>query len=208
MNLTIAVYQNRERLGLPVDHARRSGRIRAAARARAPSSCSASSWMTCAPSSASCPCASWRTSSCHAASAWSACGWSWTSSACAPTSRCRRLAGLFPLILEPRWRTRTEPLTIAYHPARQDEWFPVDPGVGLEDQAKAFFTRTWAGLDSREHRRRCAPPARTASRRSRSSLGPSRCSTSSARRRGPGTTSSWRTGSARRRRSRRAGSRC
>ncbi|HYH97258.1 AAA family ATPase [Hyalangium sp.] len=59
-----------------------------------------------------------------------------------------RVAGLFPLILEPRWRTRNEPLTIAYHPARQDEWFPVDPELGLEDQAKAFFTRTWAGLDT------------------------------------------------------------
>jgi len=58
-----------------------------------------------------------------------------------------KVAGLFPLILEPRMRTRSEPMTIAYHPARQDEWFPVDPGLGLEDQAKAFFTRTWAGLD-------------------------------------------------------------
>ncbi|HEX8701660.1 MAG TPA: AAA family ATPase [Myxococcaceae bacterium] len=63
----------------------------------------------------------------------------------------RRLAGLFPLILEPRWRTRTQELTIAYHPARQHEWFPVDPTENLEDQAKAFFTRVWAGLDSHEH---------------------------------------------------------
>ncbi|WP_224244201.1 AAA family ATPase [Hyalangium gracile] len=62
----------------------------------------------------------------------------------------RKLAGLFPLILEPRMRTRTEPLTIAYHPARQDEWFPVDPELGLEDQAKAFFTRAWAKLGSNE----------------------------------------------------------
>lgn len=58
-----------------------------------------------------------------------------------------KVAGLFPLILEPRMRTRGEPMTIAYHPSRQDEWFPVDPGLGLEDQAKAFFTRMWAGMD-------------------------------------------------------------
>jgi ATP-dependent Clp protease ATP-binding subunit ClpC len=58
-----------------------------------------------------------------------------------------KAAGLFPLILEPRWRTRSEPLTIAYHPARQDEWFPLDPELGLEEQAKAFFTRAWAGLE-------------------------------------------------------------
>lgn len=60
----------------------------------------------------------------------------------------RKLAGVFPLILEPRMRTRTEALTIAYHPARQDHWFPVDPDFSLEDQAKAFFTRTWAKLDA------------------------------------------------------------
>jgi ATP-dependent Clp protease ATP-binding subunit ClpC len=58
-----------------------------------------------------------------------------------------RMAGVFPLILEPRMRTRTETLTIAYHPARQSEWFPVDPELNLEDQAKAFFTRVWAPLD-------------------------------------------------------------
>jgi ATP-dependent Clp protease ATP-binding subunit ClpA/ATP-dependent Clp protease ATP-binding subunit ClpC len=57
-----------------------------------------------------------------------------------------RLTGLFPLILEPRWRTRDEAMTIAYHPSRQEEWFPVDPEEGLEEQAKAFFTRAWAGL--------------------------------------------------------------
>lgn len=57
-----------------------------------------------------------------------------------------RVSGLFPLILEPRWRTRSESMTIAYHPARQEEWFPVDPELGLEEQAKAFFTRAWARL--------------------------------------------------------------
>ncbi|WNG47521.1 ATP-dependent Clp protease ATP-binding subunit [Archangium minus] len=61
-----------------------------------------------------------------------------------------RLSGLFPLILEPRWRTRDELMTIAYHPARQGEWFPVDTGVSLEEQAKVFFTRAWAGLESYE----------------------------------------------------------
>ncbi|PTL85803.1 AAA family ATPase [Vitiosangium sp. GDMCC 1.1324] len=58
-----------------------------------------------------------------------------------------RFSGLFPLILEPRWRTRDELMTIAYHPERQDEWFPVDTGESLEEQAKVFFTRAWAGLE-------------------------------------------------------------
>ena len=61
-----------------------------------------------------------------------------------------RLTGLFPLILEPRWRTRGEAMTIAYHPSRQAEWFPVNPEDSLEAQAKAFFTRTWAGLPEHE----------------------------------------------------------
>ncbi|QRN92932.1 ATP-dependent Clp protease ATP-binding subunit [Archangium violaceum] len=63
----------------------------------------------------------------------------------------RRLSGVFPLILEPRFRTRGELMTIAYHPARQDEWFPVDPGASLEEQAKLFFTRSWARLEPYQH---------------------------------------------------------
>jgi ATP-dependent Clp protease ATP-binding subunit ClpA/ATP-dependent Clp protease ATP-binding subunit ClpC len=63
----------------------------------------------------------------------------------------RRLSGLFPLILEPRFRTRGELMTIAYHPARQGEWFPVDPDTGLEEQAKIFFTRAWARLEPYQH---------------------------------------------------------
>ncbi|HEX8433695.1 AAA family ATPase, partial [Archangium sp.] len=59
----------------------------------------------------------------------------------------RRLSGVFPLILEPRWRTRGEEMTIAYHPLRQDEWFPIDPAESLEEQAKLFFTRAWVALE-------------------------------------------------------------
>ncbi|WNG27137.1 ATP-dependent Clp protease ATP-binding subunit [Cystobacter fuscus] len=61
-----------------------------------------------------------------------------------------RLSGLFPLILEPRWRTRSEPLLIAYHPSRQQEWFAVEAGLSLEEQAKVFFTHAWARLESEE----------------------------------------------------------
>ena len=59
-----------------------------------------------------------------------------------------RLSGLFPLILAPHWRTHTQALTIAYHPARQTEWFAVEPGTSLEEQARTFFTHAWAGLDA------------------------------------------------------------
>jgi ATP-dependent Clp protease ATP-binding subunit ClpA/ATP-dependent Clp protease ATP-binding subunit ClpC len=63
----------------------------------------------------------------------------------------RRLSGLFPLILEPRWRTRDEVMTIAYHPSRQDEWFPVETDSNLEEQARVFFTRAWAALEPHQH---------------------------------------------------------
>src|SRR5688572_9111365 len=44
----------------------------------------------------------------------------------------RRFAGLFPLILVPRWVTREQKITLCYHPERQGEWFPVREGVPLE----------------------------------------------------------------------------
>ena len=44
-----------------------------------------------------------------------------------------------------------ELMTIAYHPSRQHEWFPVDTGASLEEQAKIFLTRAWAPLEPDEH---------------------------------------------------------
>ncbi|MET0402863.1 MAG: AAA family ATPase, partial [Cystobacter sp.] len=61
-----------------------------------------------------------------------------------------RFSGLFPVILEPRWRTRREPFTLAYHPARQQEWFFVEEGRSLEEQARIFFTQAWARLETEE----------------------------------------------------------
>ena len=65
-------------------------------------------------------------------------------------SEIPRLSGVFPLILEPRWRTRTESLMLAYHPARQGEWFAVDSHSSLEEQARTFFTHAWARLELQE----------------------------------------------------------
>ncbi|MBM7116208.1 AAA family ATPase [Archangium primigenium] len=61
-----------------------------------------------------------------------------------------RVSGAFPLILEPRWRTRGESVTIAYHPERQGEWFTVEAQGSLAEQARAFFTHAWSGLEAPE----------------------------------------------------------
>ncbi|HEY3450295.1 MAG TPA: AAA family ATPase [Myxococcales bacterium] len=62
----------------------------------------------------------------------------------------RRASGLFPLVLETRWRTPSVPMTIAYHPERQDEWFPVRPDESLDVQAAAFFAHAWSDLEESE----------------------------------------------------------
>jgi ATP-dependent Clp protease ATP-binding subunit ClpA/ATP-dependent Clp protease ATP-binding subunit ClpC len=59
----------------------------------------------------------------------------------------RRLSGLFPLIIEPRWANATERLLLAYHPMLQDEWFPLREAEPTADQAQAFFQHAWAELD-------------------------------------------------------------
>jgi len=60
----------------------------------------------------------------------------------------RRVSGIIPLIVEPRAATSERNLEIAYHPDRQDEWFPVDPLLSLEDQANTWFQRAWGELTS------------------------------------------------------------
>ncbi|HEU4410771.1 MAG TPA: AAA family ATPase [Polyangiaceae bacterium] len=60
--------------------------------------------------------------------------------------RKRRVSGLAPLVIEPRPAGGDRVLTAAYHPHRQDEWFPVDASWPLEDQASLWFGQAWAEL--------------------------------------------------------------
>lgn len=60
----------------------------------------------------------------------------------------RRVSGIIPLILEPRAATDERNLVVAYHPERQDDWFPYDPVLPLEDQACTWFQKAWAELSS------------------------------------------------------------
>ncbi|GEM_PF-350183 len=68
------------------------------------------------------------------------------------TVRCpegrESFTGKLPLILEPRPIGPDRVMHIAYHPLRQQEWFPYKHEAELESRATAFFQRHWsaAGL--------------------------------------------------------------
>jgi len=58
----------------------------------------------------------------------------------------RRLTGAVPLVLEERRFNREQRVTIAYHPLRQDAWFPVEDEARLTEAAHAFFGRALADM--------------------------------------------------------------
>jgi ATP-dependent Clp protease ATP-binding subunit ClpC len=59
----------------------------------------------------------------------------------------RQIAGLYPVVLEPRWASKQNRMVIAYHPLRQQEWFPVGEDEPLEAQASLFFQKAWVDLN-------------------------------------------------------------
>ncbi|MFO0607671.1 MAG: AAA family ATPase [Polyangiales bacterium] len=61
--------------------------------------------------------------------------------------RRRKVSVVCPVIVEPRRASPSERLVIAYHPARQGRWFPVQADLTLAEQAAAFFADDWAELD-------------------------------------------------------------
>lgn len=63
-----------------------------------------------------------------------------------------RFAKRIPLIIEPRPLGPDRVVRIAYHPLRQDEWFPLDESRPIAEQANAYFQRVWsaAKLDAEQ----------------------------------------------------------
>jgi ATP-dependent Clp protease ATP-binding subunit ClpA/ATP-dependent Clp protease ATP-binding subunit ClpC len=59
----------------------------------------------------------------------------------------RKLTGLFPLIIEPRWTSDDARISIVHHPFVPAASFPLRPDLALEDQARLYFTKAWANLD-------------------------------------------------------------
>lgn len=62
----------------------------------------------------------------------------------------RRISGLYPLILEPRWASKDQRFVIAYHPFDQTNWFEVRGNEPLEQQATLFFQNHWAKEEDTE----------------------------------------------------------
>ncbi|WP_437677372.1 AAA family ATPase [Sorangium sp. So ce131] len=62
----------------------------------------------------------------------------------------RKVSGLCPVVLEPRWASEHERIVFAYHPARQGEAAPVREDLPLDEQLRALFQAAWAGLDDEE----------------------------------------------------------
>ena len=65
-------------------------------------------------------------------------------------ARKRKFSGLCPIIVEPRHAGRERTLLVAYHPWRQDEWFPAHPYEPLGEKAALYFARAWAKLEDDE----------------------------------------------------------
>ncbi|MFO0726665.1 MAG: AAA family ATPase [Myxococcota bacterium] len=62
----------------------------------------------------------------------------------------RRLTGIYPVVLEPRWTTEAHRILVGYHPFRQAEWFPVKETLPIEEQAATYFEMAWAELEDWE----------------------------------------------------------
>ncbi|MCA9533409.1 MAG: ATP-dependent Clp protease ATP-binding subunit [Myxococcales bacterium] len=61
-----------------------------------------------------------------------------------------KVSGRFPLVLAPHQRTAGAQLVVAYHPQRPLEWFAVEEGAPLAEQATRFFRHAWADCSAWE----------------------------------------------------------
>lgn len=62
----------------------------------------------------------------------------------------RKVTGIYPVVIEPRWASEDERVFMAYHPARQEESLPIRLDLPLDEQLRPFFARAWAALDGDE----------------------------------------------------------
>jgi len=62
----------------------------------------------------------------------------------------RKVTGVCPVVLEPRWASSESRIVLAYHPARQEEAAPVREDAPLDEQLRGLFQRAWASLSDDE----------------------------------------------------------
>jgi ATP-dependent Clp protease ATP-binding subunit ClpA/ATP-dependent Clp protease ATP-binding subunit ClpC len=59
----------------------------------------------------------------------------------------RKVTGIYPIVIEPRWASEDERVFMAYHPSRQEESLPIRLDLPLDEQLRPFFAKAWAELD-------------------------------------------------------------
>jgi ATP-dependent Clp protease ATP-binding subunit ClpA/ATP-dependent Clp protease ATP-binding subunit ClpC len=62
----------------------------------------------------------------------------------------KKVAGLCPLVLEPRHFGGERVVLVAYHPERPAEWFPLRPYESIAEQAEAYLAQAWSSLEDDE----------------------------------------------------------
>jgi len=62
----------------------------------------------------------------------------------------RKVTGVYPIVIEPRWASEDERVFMAYHPSRQEESLPIRVDLPLDDQLRPFFAKAWAELTGDE----------------------------------------------------------
>ena len=62
-------------------------------------------------------------------------------------SERRKIAGLYPVVVEPRWVTPEQRLSYAFHPLRPEEVVPVRDDEALEPQLRSYFQKAWSELN-------------------------------------------------------------
>src|SRR5581483_6628973 len=62
----------------------------------------------------------------------------------------RRVNGLFPIIVEPRFTGGDERLFVAYHPMHPDAWFPLRSDTTLVESASACLSAAWKHMSEDE----------------------------------------------------------
>ncbi|APR77396.1 ATP-dependent Clp protease ATP-binding subunit ClpA [Minicystis rosea] len=59
----------------------------------------------------------------------------------------RKVSGVYPIVVEPRWASADERFHVAYHPLFQDDAIPIKPELPLDEQLRAHLSRVFADLD-------------------------------------------------------------
>src|SRR5262249_25633718 len=58
----------------------------------------------------------------------------------------RKVTGVYPIVIEPRWASALRRIEVAYHPLRQREALVLRADVPLDAQLRAHLARAWADL--------------------------------------------------------------